>query len=61
MEDFIPDTYGSFAGYEPIRLSAIDLSKKMKKLINIDMIYVMEDVVGLTGTLFLFNIPLCSN
>lgn len=61
MGDFIANTYGDKAEYETVRLSGDFLSKKVQKLINNGMMYVMEDVIGLTGTNFLFTIPFCAN
>jgi hypothetical protein len=59
--DFIINEYGSGPSYEPTLLSSEHLPSKIKKLIDLGMMYVMEDIIDLTGTTFLFTIPFCAN
>lgn len=47
--------------YEPIRLSADYLTKKIYRLIDMGMMYVEVDVINLTGELYLFKTSFCAN
>lgn len=47
--------------YQVMRFSGVYLSKKINKLINMGMMHTEEDLIHLTGVVFLFEIPMCAN
>lgn len=60
FKDF-KNKYMETVDYEIMSLSAINLSKKINKLIDIGMMYTEIDLIKLTGTLYLFEVPMCAN